>query len=95
MRIELKKAERNNFTINFNRGFGGGIDGGYESDVNFIGDDCGGWIAEVIVSGMTSQGSPEDAADRLSLYLLTLSKAVKSRNIKHLNLIDMFSAIHK
>ena len=95
MKIELKKAEKSQFTINFNARFGKDNSGGYETDVNFIGDDCGGWIAEVMIGDMTSQGSPEEAADRLSLYLLALSRAVKGKNIKHLNLMNMFSPVHK
>tara|TARA_R110000772_G_C13230875_1_gene432745 strand:- start:850 stop:1137 length:288 start_codon:yes stop_codon:yes gene_type:complete len=95
MRIELKKAEKSQFTINFNARFGKDYSGGYETDVNFIGDDCGGWIAEVMIGDMASQGSPEQAADRLSLYLLALSRAVKGKNIKHLNLMNMFSSVHK
>jgi hypothetical protein len=91
--VKLKKASEDEYVINFNQDISRGR--GYEADVAFIGDGSGGWIAEVIISGMKSQASPEDAADKLSTYLLAMSKAVKAKNIKHLNASEMFASKFK
>lgn len=62
---------------------------GYESTVDIELDDDG-WRASISIGDMPAQDSPEDAADKLSDYLLAMSKAVKGRKIKCLNLDGMF-----
>jgi hypothetical protein len=93
--IRLKRAEECNFTISFH----GNLDGtngrvGYEADVNFTNDE-NGWKADVVIDGMGTQDSPENAADRLHLYLLAMAKAVKGKNIKHLKIATMFNHVIK
>tara|TARA_R110000851_G_scaffold301846_2_gene458549 strand:+ start:55 stop:336 length:282 start_codon:yes stop_codon:yes gene_type:complete len=90
--IKLISAKPEEFVINFHGEFERGR--GYESNVKFT-EECGKWLAEVVICNMPPQESAEDAADRLSKYLLVMSKAVKAKNIKHLNLSKMFSSISK
>ena len=90
--IRLISAKPEEFVINFHGEFERGK--GYESNVKFIGE-YGKWTAEVVIGDMLAQESAEDAADRLSKYLLVMSKAVKAKNIKHLNLDKMFNSISK
>ncbi len=94
--IQLRKAEAGKFTINFH----GMIDikkgTGYESVAIFEKDvhsDC--WTAQMLINDMSPQSTPEDAGDRLSAYLLSMSKAVKGKNIKHLKMSSMFQAVSK
>jgi hypothetical protein len=68
---------------------------GYETDVLFNQDEYGNWTASIDISGMPDQKSPADCADKLSKYLLELSRAVKAKNIKHLNIDSAFNSVHK
>lgn len=90
--IRLISAKPEEFVISFQGDFERGR--GYESEVKFK-EEYGKWSAEVLIDGMTSQESAEDAADRLSKYLLVMSKAVKAKNIKHLNIGGMFDSVTK
>lgn len=67
----------------------------YETDVILKKNDHGEWTAEMKFDNMPPQETPEEAIDRMRLYLQALSKAVKGRNIKHLNLDSLFMATHK
>ena len=93
--IKLKKAEQNLSVVNFHGDFDSTGARGYEADVKFERGDCGRWVASVTIDGMTAQETPEEAADRLSKYLYVMSKAVKGKNIKHLNIGGMFNAVSK
>lgn len=90
--IKLISAKPEEFVINFHGYFDRGR--GCESNVKFT-EEYGKWVAEVTIGDMTSQESAEDAADRLSKYLLVMSRAVKAKNIKHLNLGKMFNSVNK
>lgn len=93
--VKLKEATKNKTTVNFHNNLDKSGETGYESDVTFSQNDADGWVAEIVIDGMPDQYSPEDAADKLSSYLLAMSKAVKGRNIKHLNIGNMFTPVHK
>lgn len=94
--VQLKKAEPRKFEINFH----GMIDvkkgHGYEAIATFESDvHTDVWTAKMVIDEMSPQDTPEDAGDRLSAYLLAMSKAVKGKNIKHLKMSTMFQAISK
>lgn len=92
--IKLVKAQEDEFQINFHNMLDRGT--GYESTVTFKrNENYGTWTAEMTIGEMPAQDSPEDAADRMSQYLLALSKAVKGRNIKHLDISRMFKSMSK
>lgn len=93
--IKLKKAEQNLSVVNFHGNLDPRGSRGYESDVKFEQGECGKWIASITIDGMSAQETPEEAADRLSKYLSVMAKAVKGKNIKHLNIGGMFNAVHK
>lgn len=49
------------------------------------------WVAEIAMDEFPGQESPEDACNKLSEWLLALSRGVKGKNIKHLNIEKMFN----
>ena len=94
--VTLKIAEQGNFTINFHGNLDKRGSRGYQTDAVFKEDDeTGNWTASMDICDMTPQESPEEAGDRLSQYLLAMSKAVKGRNIKHLKMNTMFDGLSK
>lgn len=46
-------------------------------------------------SDMPPQDTPEEAIDRMGLYLREMAKAMKGRNIKHLKIDSIFNPVHK
>ena len=64
-----------------------------EQDVTIqrIGDK---WYATVALDDFPAQETPEAAADKLSQWLLSLSKGIKGRNIKYLRLAELFNPKH-
>ena len=94
--IILNSATKDQFKVSVHNMLKGVRGTGYEDTVTFTQRDNGGWIAHMSLGvDMPAQGTPEEAADRLSLYLEAMSKAVKGKNIKHLNLGTMFDPVHK
>ncbi|NRA76720.1 MAG: hypothetical protein HRU18_00810 [Pseudoalteromonas sp.] len=94
--IQLKKAEIGKFTINFHGMINAKKGTGYQSVAIFEDDEgSGNWTAQMLINDMSPQGTPEEAGDRLSAYLLAMSKAVKGKNIKHLKMATMFQAVSK
>lgn len=93
-RILLRKIEPTNAEINFHVPLDVRGASGYETNVRLIkkGD---GWVAEMQFNDMPPQSTPEEAIDRLGLYLKSMSKSVKGRNIKHLNVDGLFKPVHK
>ncbi len=67
---------------------------GYETTVNLYNKDGFGWVAEISFGDMPPQESIEDAIDRLSLYLKTISPVLKGKNFKHLNPEKIFNPKH-
>ena len=94
--ITLKVAKQGNFTIEFHGKLDKRGSRGYSTEAVFKESDGDGeWTASMNVCDMTPQQTPEDAGDRLSAYLLAMSKAVKGRNIKHLKMNTMFNGVSK
>jgi len=68
---------------------------GYETFVSLCNKGGQGWSAEMKFDEMPPQESPEEAIDRMGLYLREMAKAMKGKNIKHLNVGDLFNSTHK
>lgn len=68
---------------------------GYETTVLLHNKDGQGWTAEMKFDEMPTQETPEEAIDRMGLYLREMAKAMKGRNIKHLNIGGLFKVNHK
>ena len=93
--IKLVKAKECEFTIDFHGNLDKRGSRGYHTEAVFKENESGKWVAEMTIGDMTEQDTPEDAGDRLSAYLLAMSKAVKGKNIKHINMAGMFRSISK
>jgi len=94
--IRLISAIKGKFKVSAHNMLKGVRSTGYDCVVTFTESDNGGWISSMSIGqDMPVQSTPEEAADRLSLYLLALSKAVKGKNIKHINMDKMFETVHK
>ncbi len=94
--VTLKKAKKGEFTIEFHGNLDARGSRGYQTEAVFKEiDGDNEWVASMNICDMTPQESPETAGDRLSQYLLAMSKAVKGRNIKHLKMSTMFNGVSK
>ena len=94
-KIQLKEVNESRARVNFHVNLDSRASRGYETDVAIKKTDEG-WIAEIhIGSDMPHQETPEEAVDRLCIYLKKLSTAVKGKNIKHLNIDGLFKPVHK
>lgn len=92
--IKLISVTEDSARINFHEYIGvGGT--GYETDVVLRNKDGQGWTAEMKFDNMPPQETPEEAIERMGLYLQALRKAVKGKNIKHLNIDGLFKPKHK
>lgn len=71
----------------------------YETDVKLYNQAEKGfkpeWVAEMTFSDMPGQESPEDAIDRMGLYLRCMAKAMKGKHIKPLHVDTIFKPIYK
>lgn len=67
---------------------------GYENRINLYNKNGDGWVCHADFSDMPPQKSFEDAIDRLRLYLDKYSKALKSKDFKHLNPDNIFTVKH-
>ena len=89
----IKKHEHStDFSINFHVDLERGS--GYETNV-LLSSKPEGWVAEINFIDMPAQETPEEALDRLGLYLRNMAKAVKGENIKHLNVGTLFDSVYK
>lgn len=94
--VTLRTAEQGSFIIEFHGNLDKRGSRGYSTEAVFKEDvESGNWTASMNICDMTPQESPEAAGDRLSQYLLAMSKAVKGRNIKHLKMSTMFDGVSK
>jgi hypothetical protein len=92
--IRLVKAEEGNFILKYRGRLDKTVGSEYSTQVTFSKDEhCGKWIASIAAGGVPLEKTPEAAADQLSAYLLAMSEAVKSKNIKHINMNNMFDAV--
>lgn len=93
--ITLRLVQKGEAYINFHVCLDGIRGSGYETSVDLYNKDGKGWTASMCFDDMPPQSSPEDAIDRMGLYLRSMAKAMKGRNIKHLNIDDLFNPVHK
>ena len=94
-RIKLISLNEREAKVNFHVDLDSRGARGYETDALFAQDEYGNWTASMGISGMPDQKSPADCADKLSKYLLELSRAVKAKNIKHLSIDSLFNSVSK
>ena len=92
--VRLVAIQEDGARVNFHVNLDSRGSSGYETDVDIY-EKEEGWVAEIKIEDMPPQSSPEEAADRLSLYLEKLSKAIKGKNIKHLNIDSLFKPVYK
>ncbi|CAM0006550.1 hypothetical protein VPH234P10_0016 [Vibrio phage 234P10] len=96
--IKLKKIEKDEAVINFHVNLDARGSSGYETDITLRNTGRHGfseWTCEMSFTNMPPQCSPEEAVDRMGLYLRNMAKAMKGKNIKHLNVDTLFDAVHK
>ncbi len=67
---------------------------GYESNVVLEKDDDGGWTASIVINDMPPQATPEEAIEKLGMYLKSMQSVVKGKNIKKLNIEGIFKPYH-
>lgn len=88
--ITEEKAEINfHTTIDQKRGTG------YETNLTLRNLDGNGWVAVMNFTDMPKQETPEEAIDRMGLYLRNMAKVMKGKNIKHLNIDKLFRPVSK
>lgn len=92
--IKLRLIQEDEVYINFMGDINKGGVSGYETDVQLFNKDGQGWVAEVKFSDMPPQETPEDAIDRLGLYLEAMAKVIKGENISHLNIGALFETVY-
>lgn len=94
--IRLKKITNEESVINFHVNLDTRGSRGYETDLVIKHDvDTDRWTAEMFFTDMPPQESVADAVDRLGLYLQHMSKAMRSKNVKHLNIDTLFKPAYK
>lgn len=93
--IKLELLQEDEVYINFHVNLDKRGSTGYESRVSLYNKNESGWVAEMSFNDMPPQETPEEAIDRMGLYLREMAKAMKGRNIKHLNIGDAFKPVHK
>ena len=94
--VKLKSISSEGAAINFHVNINNKDVSGYETDVMVTkNNDKEGWTASIRFAGMPVQETPEDALDRLGLYLISMAKYIKGKNIKHLNVGTLFDTTHK
>ena len=94
--IKLREISKGKARINFHVNIS--YSGGYESDVkitNIAEDGCiPEWVAEMTFDGMPPQDTPEEAIDRMGLYLREMAKAMKAKNVKPFKLDSLFKPVY-
>ncbi len=94
-RIKLESIQEDEVSISVSVNLGKDGRTGYESRLNLYNKNDAGWVAHMNFDDMPPQATPEEAAERLGLYLVSMSKAMKGKNIKHLNIGTLFDVVHK
>lgn len=93
--IKLRLLHEGEAYINFHVPLDGARGGGYETSVELLNKDGNGWTASMSFDDMPPQTTPEEAIDRMGLYLRSMAKAMKGKNIKSFNIDKIFLPIHK
>ena len=97
--VRLKEIQEGDAVINFHVNLDSRGASGYETDVKLYNKAESGfngqWVCEMSFTGMPPQDTPEEAIDRMGLYLRNMAKTMKGKNIKHLNVDSLFKAVHK
>lgn len=93
--IKLELAQKDKAYINFHVNLDKRGSTGYETSVSLYNKDGQGWTAEMKFNDMPAQETPGEAIDRMGLYLRQMAKAMKGKNIKHLNIGSLFDSVHK
>ena len=92
-RIKLISINEDGAVIDFQADFAAdGRGGGYQSHVTLTKDSNGAWTATMTFDGMPPTESPEAAIDKMGQYLATLTKAMKSKHMSHLNVRTLFQS---
>jgi len=93
--IKLKLIQEDEAYINFHVNLDPRGSTGYESTVSLYNKDGAGWTAEMTFDDMPVQETPGEAIDRMGLYLRQMATAMKGKNIKHLNIDNLFQTVYK
>jgi len=93
--IRLRAINEGEACINFHVNLDKQGRTGYETVVSLSNKDGQGWSAEMKFDEMPPQETPEEAIDRMGLYLREMARAMKGKNIKHLNIGSLFDPAHK
>lgn len=93
--IQLRLVQEDEAYINFHVNLDARGSTGYESTISLYNKDGQGWTAEMKFDDMPPQETPEEAIDRMGLYLREMAKAMKGKDIKHLNIDNLFKPVHK
>ena len=93
--IKLLSIRKTEACINFHVNLDKRGSVGYESGVALFHKEGEGWTAHMTFNDMPAQETPEQAIDRMGLYLREMAKTMKGKNIKHLNIGTLFNSIHK
>lgn len=67
---------------------------GLEQDLTLTRDEHGRWSATIALDDFPLKDTPEEAVERLSLWLKTLSKALNHKQVKRLNLGKILKSIN-
>ena len=92
--IKLQLVQEDEASINFHVNLDKRGSTGYEANVHLYNKDGQGWIAQMNFE-TTAQETPEEAIDRMGLYLREMAKAMRGKNIKHINIDSLFRSVYK
>lgn len=97
--IRLKEIREDGALINIHVNLDSRGASGYETDIKLYNKAESGfngqWVCDMSFTDMPPQDSPEEAIDRMGLYLRNMAKAMKGKNIKHLHVDTLFKPAHK
>lgn len=93
--IKLSLIQEDEVYINFHVNLDKRGSTGYETNVSLYNKDGQGWTAQMSFSDMPPQETPEEAIDRMGLYLREMAKVMKGKNIKHINIGSLFNPVYK
>lgn len=66
---------------------------GLEQDLTLTRNKNGRWLATIALDEFPEKDTPEEAVERLSLWLKILSKGINHKQVKKLNLSTILSSI--
>lgn len=67
---------------------------GLEQDLTLTRNQQGKWIATIALDDFPEKETPEEAVERLQLWLKTLAKGLSHRQVKKLNLTTILNSIN-